>query len=127
MENNINLQVGDRVTYIDKQGKKCIITVLEDKGELSDNKDNPIKEIIKIERPKYEVIEETKELLTDEEKEFFKIYEKVMDFKITEIEKANNKLYVWDMGTNYEIEIDESVFLNLENEKTYTLKELGLE
>ena len=124
----MDIRVGDRITY--KDMGITMITSVKDGKEINDIKTalkNNAIEIIKIERLKYEVIEERKQLLTEEEKEFLRIYEKVMKFKITEIEKEDNRLYIWDMGSNYEIEIDESVFKNLENEKTYNAEELGLE
>ena len=65
--------------------------------------------------------------MTDEEKEFLKSYMKVFKFKITELEKEPGKLVIWDLGSNYNVEIDEGTFKNLEKCKSYTLKELGLE
>lgn len=86
--------------------------------------------ILKIERTKYEVIEEKKELLTEEEKEFLKSYIKI-------IEKLNNgdilsirKQSTWIIiklktGLEYQAEIGVR-FKEIEDCKVYTLKELGL-
>ena len=55
----MNIEVGDRVTYKDKNGKICIITIIEDKGDIRDDNGEdliPLDKIIKVERPKYEVI-----------------------------------------------------------------------
>ncbi len=136
IQNKIDIQVGDRITYIDKQEKKCIITVLEDKGELSDNKDNPIKEILKIERPRYEVVEEKKELLTEEEKEFLKTAlmfgnygEETKNGVIKFIEKRGYYIYFYhDEWASNSIYIDKNLyFKNLEEDRKYTLQELGLD
>ncbi len=115
---------GDRVIY--RVSGETIETLVADNEDVNNIQENRL-EILKIERPKYEIVEEKKELLTEQEKEFLKIYMQVFGFKITELEKENNRLFIWDMGSNYVIEIDESVFKNLEEEKSYTLKELGLE
>ena len=127
----MDIQVGDKVTYIDKQGKKCIVIVLEDKGEISDSKDNLIKEIIKVERPKYEVVEEKKELLTEEEKEFLKQYIKIIEElnngKVGRIIREVEDIHVvLENGLTYKVEIGIK-FGNMKVNNEYTLKELGLE
>ncbi len=129
----MDIQVGDRVTYIDKQGKKCIITVLEDKGELCDCKDNPVSEILKIERPKYEVVEEKKELLTEKEREFLKdmcnmckYYNNISLIYFTEeaVIRFCNKVFYVIGALDYPNSLN---FNNIEKGTYYTLKELGLE
>lgn len=125
----MDIQVGDRVTYKDNNGKECIIIVQQDKGELGDE-DNTIKEILKIERPTYELIEEKKELLTEEEKEFLKSYIKI-------IKSLNNGQikYIARYGTiitiylktklTYDADIGPR-FKGMTENETYTLEELGI-
>ena len=67
------MDIGDRVTYKIIRTNEISTLIIDGGALLNDFKDKDFIEIIKIERPKYEVIEEKKELLTDEEKEFFKI------------------------------------------------------
>ena len=122
----MDIQVGDRVTYIDKKGHKCILIVLEDKGELSDGKDSFIGEILKIERPKYEIIEEKKELLTEEEKEFLKQYIKINNARVDFI-KLDCNFDLRIETTNYVNYIKTNKFQGLEINRNYNLKELGLE
>ena len=45
----------------------------------------------------------------------------------SKLERTLNYLNIWETDSNYTIEINESVFKNLEEYKSYTLKELGLE
>ncbi len=64
----MDIRVGDRVTYIyDNEERQRIIS---NKGERDYYSENT--KIIKIERPHYEVVEEKKELLTEEEKKYLK-------------------------------------------------------
>ena len=97
-----------------------------DKSDINDLDSKTI-EILKIERPKYEVVEEKKELLTEEEKEFLRIFNKIEKNKIKEVGISNSgNLCITDnrIFTNF---IDTDKFQNLEKNKSYTLKELGLE
>ena len=123
----MDIQVGDRVTFESVKSKEIITLIASSIAFINDLLDENYAKILKIERPKYEVVEEKIELLTDEEKEFLKSYMKVFKFKITELEKEPGKLVIWDLGSNYNVEIDEGTFKNLEKCKSYTLKELGLE
>ena len=86
---------GDRVIY--RVSGETIETLVADNEDVNNIQENRL-EILKIERPKYEIVEEKKELLTEQEKEFLKIYMQVFGFKITELEKENNRLFIWDMG-----------------------------
>ena len=103
---------------------------------LEDLKDKKHIEILKIERPKYEVVEEKKELLTEEEKEFLK---KALEFgnygeatkngTIKFIEKRGYFIYFYyDEWCSNSIYIDKNLyFRKLEEDKKYTLQELGLD
>ena len=126
----MDIQVGDRVTYIDKQGKKCIVIVLEDKGELSDGSDNLISEILKIERPQYREIEVKKDLLTEEEKEFLRQCKKLNN-SINNIQSFENTIYLIDEDRDENVftlkDIHKNLFKKLKDGHVYTLKELGLE
>ena len=137
----MDIQAGDLVTCKYKDG-----TVIK---EVAIDEDDVIrleqKTVVKIERPVYEevdsdcihieeneVIYERKELLTEEERYFLKLYIKLnTDFQ----EEKINYIYITDnflhfnYGKNYdyEIEICKDMFSNLSKEKIYTLSELGLE
>ena len=132
----MDIQVGDLVTYKsinepDYQARQKIIINEDDIAKIhSCIKENQI-EILKIERPKYEVVEEKKELLTEEEKEFLKmIYKFRLDGIKTikkQIDEDGERLRIkgnLDFITNY---IPTKEFRGLELEKEYTLKDLGLE
>ena len=121
----MDIQVGDRITYKDNNGKICIIIIKEDKGELGDE-DNTIKEILKIERPEYKLIEEKKELLTEEEKEFLKTISKIKYDGISYIEKANGQLIVQGSMTYQTNYIITDKFNGLTENERYTLEELRL-
>lgn len=120
-----NIQVGDKITFI--TGVEVIIT-----------KSEQIKEFInygtisKIERPKYEVIEEYKEdLLTEVEKDLLKAYIKLIESlnngSVESIRKEYS-LIVIRLKTQLEYQIEVGPrFKNLEDSKLYTLKELEVE
>ena len=136
----MDIQVGDRITYRYLEIKdKIFIAIINVLSELIDYermvKENQI-EILKIERPKYEVIEEKKELLTEEEREFLKQVLIFMDKKISSInitQILNNKKEIHfnqkedGSGLGYWYYVKNSFFNGLEIDKVYTLKELGLE
>lgn len=130
----MNIQVGDRVTYKYENEEKIRISIVNDIDELEDyitmsstkGEINSI-EILKIERPKYEIIEEKKELLTEEEKEYIKLYAKFNDIKfdrlkitIASIEFINNNSLI-SCYINTEINFD-----NIKKGKIYKKEELGL-
>ena len=87
-------------------------------------------EILKIERPHYEVVEEKKELLTEEEREFLKQCKKINN-KINRIQSFEDITYLMDdNGTENIFIINDTyknLFKNLQNSRSYTLEELGLE
>ena len=128
----MDIQVGDKITYKGVYGaeRQVIMTNLD---VIDDYKGI---DIIKIERPKYEVVEEKKELLTEEEKEFLRQALKFGNYgsdtgngTIKFIVKSGYfiELYYEDWTCNT-IYIDKKLyFKNLEQEEPYTLKELGLE
>ena len=128
----MDIQVGDRITYkfIDKDG---IFTEIVGSNNLSltsihwfkEHLEDKEIEIIKIERPKYEVVEEKKELLTEEEKAFLKIFIKIKKDEILAIKRNENDLEITGKEWDNSILTDE--FKGLEMHKLYTLKELGLE
>lgn len=136
---DIKLEVGDRYTYKSKnepnyQAREKIITNEDDIIKiLNCIKDKQI-EILKIERPKYEVIEEKKELLTFSDKEMIKKMienvdtfscENVNNFEITPCnERIICRFY------NYDLLISEILvnvtFENLEFYTKYSLSELRI-
>ena len=126
----MDIQVGDRVTYQNKLNeiKKAIIK--DDEMAILFKVDKKYIKVLKIERPKYETIEEKKELLTEEEKDFLKQYIKIIENlnngEVKEIyrEETYLRLYL-KTGLDYKIEVG-TKFSNMKLENTYTLEELGL-
>lgn len=135
----MDIQVGDVITYkyINDGGKEknIISKVMEDTYTLKNiikqqngYDENCKIEILKIERPKYEVIEEKKELLTEEEKEFLRQFIKFANFipnKICKEGKTNRILFYISNMIRDSFEYH-GAFENLKDEKIYTLKELGV-
>ncbi len=133
----MDIQVGDLVTYKNSMGniRQVVIKDEEQKIKYINNVDT-YKNILKIERPKYEVVEEKKELLTEEEREFLRQILKFGNYG-SNTENGIIKYIIKDgyyIELHYEdwayntIYIDKNLyFRNLERNKTYTLKELGLE
>lgn len=127
----MNIKVGDRVTY--KIDKKDIVTLVMNNIANIDfiiNNDEHKIEILKIERPKYEVIEEKKELLTEEEKEFLKQYIKIIESlnngEVITIQKQSTWL-ILKLKTQFEYQAEVGPrFKELAECKMYTLEELGL-
>ena len=125
----MDIQVGDRVTYKsinepDYQVRPKIIINEDDIIKIhSCIKENQIK-ILKIERPKYEVVEENKELLTKQEKEFLKLYMQFTNIITNTIYKKDG--FINFIGYTVELALYKGFDKLVEN-KLYTLKELGLE
>ena len=85
-------------------------------------------EILKIERPHYEVVEEKKELLTEEEKEFLKTICKYYDIRTIYFNKVDIGFYNKNNSVVNSSNYPENMEFNkVEKYKYYTLKELGLE
>lgn len=136
------MEVGDRITYkyLSTDDKNEYISVIQDTAELRNYKrmiENKAGlcsiEVLKIERPKWEIVEEKKELLTDEEREFL---QSVLKFMNKEIKCITKKLKYNELelifseeedgsGSGYWYYIKNSYFKNLE-EREYTLKELRI-
>ena len=132
----MDIQVGDIVTYKninepDYQARQKIMINEDDIAKIhSCIKESQI-EILKIERPKYEVVEEKKELLTEEEREFLKLYIKIIkslnNGQIISIRKQSGWI-VLKLKTELEYQADiGSKFKNMEDCKKYNFSELGLE
>lgn len=140
-EKKMDLQVGDKATYksIEEPDEEAREYIIKDEHLLADIvgsiANNEI-EILKIERPKYELVEEKKELLTEEEKEFLKQYIKMSSININYIEKIFD---TFDEDKSITIKLkdgqgigvctyyNKDYFKNLEENKEYSLEELGLE
>ena len=121
----MDIQVGDRVTYLNKDTNQKIIEIVKQEDINRINRFGH--QILKIERPKYEVVEEKKELLTEEEKEFLKDMCKYYD--VTEIRLNNIDIkIIYDEHLVSCLDYPDNMkFENLERGKKYTLEELGLE
>lgn len=138
-EKKMDLQVGDKITYkYLNNGDDLIHTaIIYSDSDLSDYKERLEDkthigsiEILRIERSHYELLEEKKELLTEEEKEFLKEFITFNNNKEMHIiRKVENFIFIY--GFDYErianFKIYNLRFKNLEEYKEYTLKELGLE
>lgn len=132
----MKIEVGDRVTYkwFDRNLKEMIEkTVIIEENGVSFTADV---EILKIERPNWEVVEEKKELLTEEEREFLRQFIKYNseNKKMFMLRKEGHYIfieYIDEIFGNKDV-IDFSIdskkhYKSLELSKHYTLKELGLE
>ncbi len=133
----MDIQAGDRVTYEISNGvggKIRRITIITEDNEAFTNDTK----IIKIERPKYEVVEEKKELLTEEEKEYLKNIIKPLKYKSLTIKKSSDnyiKILIYTenddccdtLSLPYIKNFKNLKFENLEESKDYNIEELGLE
>lgn len=123
---DLDIQVGDRITFIYKN--KEIIEFVGSSQFINKTKEKV--EILKIERIGangwYTVYEKEKELLT-EEREFLKQYIKFINEIVTGVKRSNSVLNF--MQYKEEINYINTVnnFEGLENNRIYTLSELGLE
>ena len=135
----MDIQVGDRITYkfIDKDG---IFTEIVGSNNLSltsihwfkEHLEDKEIEIIKIERPKYEVVEEKKELLTEEEKQFLRYMCKYYDIKKIAFRGNEMDIYSKDSENSEDmiacIDCPKSLtFEGIEDGILHISKELGLE
>ena len=128
MENEkLDIQVGDRVTFKYLDNNEIHKQIITYEGFIKDLINTAYYKILKIERPKYEVVEEKKELLTEEEREFLKDICKYYD--IAKIQFGINLYFFTNedcMIVN--IKIPKNLhFENIEENRKYSLKELGLE
>lgn len=124
---DIKIEVGDRVTYRRNDDgitrNACITTQA---NNLLLNPDEY--EILKIERPKWEVVEEKKDLLTEEEREFLEFFTK--HYKVGKIrfcEKYIDIISTINTCVTCPDYPENMKFEGVERWKNYTLKELGLE
>lgn len=140
----MDIQVGDRVTYIETsvilgkyRGYGLGLNTKEVKNKVTEiviNNNKEFKEVLKIERIGskgwYTVYEKKKKLLTIEEKEFLHQYSKLAKAKIADVEKEYDgciKLWFKDGRATETLKLDKEAFKRLENGETYLSKELGLE
>ncbi len=132
----MDIRVGDLVIF--EGGIVKLIYDMDRLFEINQYINGGGNQILKIERPKYEVVEEKKELLTEEEKEFLKQALKFGNYGsntgneiVKFVGKKGYYIYIYFsewLSNNTTIYIDKNLyFKNLEEDKRYTLKELGLE
>lgn len=141
----MDIKIGDKVTYKEPNSyfkEKVFSLIINNEGDIeifaagikkAKNEADYI-EIIKIERPNYEIVEEKKELLTDEERIFLKYFIKFNGFKIHFIKKEGVHLF---FANNFNDVVFNNLgnksyyycnnFKGLEMNKIYSLEELGLE
>lgn len=141
----MDIKIGDKVTYKEPNSyfkEKVFSLIISNEGDIEiiasgikKEKEHPeYIEIIKLERPKYEIIEENKELLTDEEKSFLKYFIKFNGLKIHFIKKESLYLVFAYKSNNLVLNNRKNKnfyyydsFKGLEMNKIYSLEELGLE
>lgn len=116
----MNIEVGDKVTY--DNGYVEIICEDDDINYQTVVKN---RKIVKVERPKWEVVEEKKELLTEEEREFLKIHTKFNKIKYDKIRFCTDCVEFWsDISiTSYHTK---NKFKNIELGRFYGKKELRI-
>lgn len=121
----MDIQVGDRVTYKNKDRNTIAVETATSDYDITVLSREHI-EILKIERPTYEVIEEKKELLTEEEKEFLKDITKwynnistIMFNQYIDMHEGSYCVSCLDYPSNV-------TFGGIEKNKDYTLEELGI-
>ena len=126
MEKEERIQVGDKITYKNSMGNIRQVIIKDEEQKIKYlNNTNAYSKILKIERTTYEVVEENKELFTDEEREFLKDICKY--YNIIEIEFGSTSIYFFDVDQNVVNNFDYPQNMKIENverNKFYTLKEL---
>ncbi len=125
----MEIEVGDRVTYKYKNYNtkygEIVTSELEKEALLS--RDNI--EILKIERPNWEAVEEKKELLTEEEKEFLKQYliHSSNEYEKEYLIKRNKSIWLENKNTDgICFQYNKNKFKGLVDNKEYTLQELRI-
>lgn len=116
------VEVGDRVTFIN--GVKRLVKNANDVNCLKE-----CDTVLKIERPKWEVVEEKKELLTEEEREYLKQYliYSSNQFQKEYLIKRNKSIWLEDKnGNGICFQYNKEEFEGLGSNKKYTLKELRI-
>lgn len=122
----MDIQVGDRVTYKNLE-EKIVTTLIGSSVDIGSMKEIlETRELLKIERPKYELVEEHKKLLTEEEKEFLKMISKIRIDGISHIRKRNGEISITGTTKSIVNYIPTNKFKGLNEDEAYTLKELGL-
>ena len=122
-----DIKVGDRITF---KTIREIHTRLMISSEDVRIIQRDCMEILKIERigeNGWYTVYEKKELLTDEEKEFLKAFRNISRYRIERVSINSDRELRIDRGQTYTNYIPTGKFKNLEVNKWYTLKELGLE
>lgn len=114
----MNIEVGDRVTY--KNGE--IKTILNYSDAYNAQH---CATIVKVERPNWEVVEEKKELLTEEEREFLKIYTKFNKIKYDKLRFCTDCVEFWNDISIMSYHVNNK-FKNIELGRFYEKQELRI-
>ena len=131
-EEKLDLQVGDRVTFENLEGN-VVIMLIKNNAEIPEILDTlKARKILKIERPHYEVIEEKKELLTEEERKFLNHFIKSMEYysnNIWEIKFDEESIDFYGFSGVRLVSVDYPSILTFNTVKLgkYSVQELGLE
>ena len=130
---NLDIQVGDRLTYYNKSNEREYTDIFSTSEDIEWFKSKN-REILKIERigaGGWYTVYEKEDLLTDEEREFLKLYIKYVDKNIdtigTESIGGRKSIYFAKSNSGYYYYSNQNYFKGLELDKKYTLKDLGLE
>lgn len=125
----MKIEVGDKLTgkWLDNNQIIEEMAVSNDfLQKLYKNIENNKVEILKIERPNWEVVEEKKELLTEEERAFLKVCVKT-DNDIYYVQKNKERLFLINKEkTKNVFTINNGNMFKTLEQKTYTLKELRI-
>lgn len=133
MNKDLVLRLGDRIEYINNNGKKDIFYVNNFDGDTIRYFEKYGNKTLKVDRPvEYETIYEPKEILDDKEKEYLSYVIRPFRDRVKYIKKMlGNDFFIKINLTNYE-EIDfpylkkDTMYKGMEIDKEYTLEELGL-
>lgn len=118
----MDIEVGDRVTFDD--GSKTILNTERDIDIISSYREY---KPVKIERPNWKVVEEKKELLTEEEREFLRLYMTINKIRADKIKFNIFEVNFMENGSIFTAYINtESSFRNLDYGVHYSLKELRI-
>lgn len=118
----MNIEVGDKVTY-----DNGYVEIICDDDDINYQTAVNGRKIVKIERPEWRVVEEKKELLTEEEKTIIKsVKQSVKNIKF--VMKMLNCINFYETkNSGWTVSIaDKENFKKLKEDKFYTLSELRI-
>ena len=124
----MEIEVGDRVTYKRMNGEKTKTVIIETDNEARSYENDfeiGYHKLLKIERPNWEVVEEKKELLTEGEREFLKIYTKFNKIKYDKLRFCTDCVEFWNDISIMSYHVNNK-FKNIELGRFYEKQELRI-